>query len=64
VKNKFDIGDAITCVVPVIFRDPIQLIHMHAHLLKAGYFASAVTAPACPINAPRFRITAQTHHTK
>jgi len=58
VKNDFNIGDAVTCVIPVIYRDPIQMINMHAHLLKNGYFASAVMAPACALDAPRFRITA------
>lgn len=39
-------------------------MQIHGYLLKEGYFASAVMAPACPINAPRFRITAQSEHTK
>ena len=59
LKNGFDIGDAYTCVMPVIFKDVIQVLNMHKYILKKyGLFASTVTAPACPINAPRFRITA------
>jgi len=56
LKNNFNIGGAVTCVVPVIYRDPIQMVEMHHHLLKNGFFASAVMAPACALDAPRFRI--------
>lgn len=58
LKNNFRIDAAETCVMPVIFNDPTLVLKMHGHLLKNGYFSSAVLAPACPLNAPRFRITA------
>jgi 7-keto-8-aminopelargonate synthetase-like enzyme len=64
VKNEFNIGNAVTCVIPVIYRDPIQMINMHDHLLKHGFFASAVMAPACALDAPRFRITATATQTR
>lgn len=51
------------CVIPVIFRCMIHVLKMHAHLLKNGYFASAVCPPACPIDAPRFRICATANQT-
>jgi len=41
----------------------IQLFKMHSHLLKNGYFASAVCAPACALDAPRFRICATANQT-
>jgi 7-keto-8-aminopelargonate synthetase-like enzyme len=63
-ENNFDIGDSITCVLPVIFRDTIQTLSMHRWLLSEGYFTSLVMAPACPITAPRFRITASSNLTK
>ena len=64
MKNDFNIGNAVTCVIPVIYRDPIHMIEMHAHLLKKGFFASAVMAPACALDAPRFRITATANQNK
>lgn len=57
-ENKFNIGDTISCVIPVIFRDTVQCINIHDYLLKNGYFSAVVMAPACPVTAPRFRITA------
>ena len=57
-ENKFNIGDTISCVIPVIFRDTVQCINIHDFLLKNGYFSAVVMAPACPVTAPRFRITA------
>lgn len=57
-ENKFNIGDTISCVIPVIFRDTVQALSMHHWLLdKKGYFTALVMAPACPVTAPRFRIT-------
>jgi len=57
--NGFEIGDACTCVVPVIFKDIYKTLHMHKWLLsKHNIFSSMVMAPACPIEAPRFRICA------
>jgi len=58
VQNGFNIGHSITCVIPVTFRDTVQVINMHKYLLSNGYFSAAVMAPACPVTAPRFRITA------
>jgi len=63
-ENGFNIGDSVTCVLPVIFRDTIQTLNMHAYLLAKGYFTSLVMAPACPVTAPRFRITVSCAHTK
>ena len=57
VENGFNIGDSITCILPVIFRDTIKCLKMHELLLKRGVFTSLVMAPACPVTAPRFRIT-------
>jgi 7-keto-8-aminopelargonate synthetase-like enzyme len=55
--NGFNIGESISCVIPVIFRDAMQCIKMHRWLLNHGYFTSLVMAPACALDAPRFRIT-------
>jgi len=63
-ENNFDIGDSITCVVPVVFKDTIQTLSIHRWLLSKGYFSSLVMAPACSITAPRFRITASSSLTK
>jgi len=57
IENGFNIGDTVTCVVPVIFRDTIKCLKIHELLLKRGIFTSLVMAPACPVTAPRFRIT-------
>lgn len=57
IKNGFNIGDSVTCILPVIFRDTIKCLKMHELLLKRGVFTSLVMAPACPVTAPRFRIT-------
>lgn len=57
IENSFNIGDSITCILPVIFRDTIKCLKMHELLLKRGVFTSLVMAPACPVTAPRFRIT-------
>lgn len=54
--NGFNIGDTVTCVIPVIFRDINQVIEMHSYLLSRGFFTAAVMAPACPLETPRFRI--------
>jgi len=55
-ENGFNIEHSITNVVPVIFRDILQLIDMHYYMLQKGIFAAAVMAPACPLDAVRFRI--------
>lgn len=57
VGNGFNIGQSITCIFPVIFRDTIKCLKMHELLLNYGYFTSLVMAPACPVTEPRFRIT-------
>lgn len=57
VKNGFDIGDSVTCILPVIFKDTTKCLKMHEYFLKKGYFTALVMAPACPVTAPRFRIT-------
>ena len=62
--NNFNLGGAITCVMPVIFRDPIQMMDMHVHMLRKGLFAAAVVAPACALDAPRFRICTTYRQTK
>lgn len=54
--NGFNIGVSTTCVVPVIFPDNSQVVEMHAYMKSKGYFTSAVMAPACPVDQPRFRI--------
>ena len=56
-EHKFNIGDSETCVIPVIFNDPLQTINLHYYMKSKGFFTAAVMAPACPILAPRFRIT-------
>jgi len=64
VEKNFYIGHSITCVIPVIFRDTVQCLKIHEHLLnKKGLFSATVMAPACPVTAPRFRITAHSHMT-
>jgi len=63
VEKNFIIGDSITCVIPVTFRDTVQCLKMHKYLLDRGYFTACVMAPACPVTAPRFRITASSHMT-
>jgi 7-keto-8-aminopelargonate synthetase-like enzyme len=63
IENKFDIGHSVTCVIPVIFRDTIQCFALHEYLLEKGYFTAIVMAPACPVTAPRFRITASSSMT-
>jgi 7-keto-8-aminopelargonate synthetase-like enzyme len=57
IKNGFNIGDSVTCVLPVIFNDTIKCLKMHDYFLQRGIFTSLVMAPACPVTAPRFRIT-------
>ena len=56
-EHKFNIGNSETCVIPVIFNDPLQTINLHYFMKKKGFFTAAVMAPACPILEPRFRIT-------
>jgi len=64
-ENKFNIGESISCVIPVTFRDTVQCLKMHEYLLnQKGLFTAVVMAPACPVTAPRFRITASVHMTK
>jgi 7-keto-8-aminopelargonate synthetase-like enzyme len=63
-ENNFNIGDTISCVIPVTFKDTIQCLKMHSWLLDQGYFTAVVMAPACPVTAPRFRITASSASTK
>ena len=63
LRNKFkefnfNIGHSYTCVIPVIFRDTVQCLKMHGVLFEKGFFTATVMAPACPVTAPRFRITA------
>lgn len=62
--NGFNIGETITCVIPVIFKDMIQAMKLHRYMLVQGFFSSLVMAPACPIDAPRFRVTAIASYTK
>jgi 7-keto-8-aminopelargonate synthetase-like enzyme len=57
IKNGFDIGDSVTCILPVIFKDTTKCLKMHDYFLQKGVFTSLVMAPACPVTAPRFRIT-------
>lgn len=57
IKNGFDIGDSVTCILPVIFKDTTKCLKMHDYFLQHGVFTSLVMAPACPVTAPRFRIT-------
>jgi 8-amino-7-oxononanoate synthase len=64
VENKFNIDNTISCVIPVIFRDSVQCMNIHHYLLQHGYFSAVVMAPACPVTAPRFRITASSAMTK
>jgi 7-keto-8-aminopelargonate synthetase-like enzyme len=63
-ENNFNIGETISCVIPVTFKDTIQCLRMHSWLLEQGYFTAVVMAPACPVTAPRFRITASSASTK
>jgi 7-keto-8-aminopelargonate synthetase-like enzyme len=39
-------------------------MNIHYYLLQNGYFSAVVMAPACPVTAPRFRITASSAMTK
>jgi len=63
-EHKFNIENSVTCVIPVIFRDIQQCLKMHAWLLEHGFFTSLVMAPACAVEAPRFRITANSNQTR
>jgi 7-keto-8-aminopelargonate synthetase-like enzyme len=65
VEHGFNIGVSETCVVPVIFCDLIQVGRIHRDLMhKFGFYSAAVMAPACPLNAPRFRICPTSTDTK
>jgi len=64
VENGFNIGDTVTNVIPVIFRDIAQVLTMHGYMLDKGFFTAAVMAPACPLDAPRYRICATSSDTK
>jgi 7-keto-8-aminopelargonate synthetase-like enzyme len=64
IANGFNIGETVTNVIPVMFRDIIQVVEMHHYMLKKGCFAAAVMAPACPLDAPRYRICATSADTK
>lgn len=64
VENGFNIGETVTNVIPVMFRDIIQVIEMHHYMLQKGCFAAAVMAPACPLDSPRYRICATSADTK
>jgi 7-keto-8-aminopelargonate synthetase-like enzyme len=63
-EHNFNIDQTITCVIPVIFRDIIQANNIHCWLKQNGYFTALVTAPAVPLDGPRFRITATASLTK
>ena len=64
LEKGFKIGETVTNVIPVIFRDILQVVYMHDFMLKKGYFAAAVAAPACALDAPRYRICATSADTK
>jgi 7-keto-8-aminopelargonate synthetase-like enzyme len=64
IDNNFNIGDTVTCVIPVIFSDTSQCVNIHHFLMEQGLFSAVVMAPACPVTAPRFRITASSSLTK
>lgn len=64
IDNGFNIGDTTTNIIPVIFRDIIQLIEMHYYMTQKGVFTAAVMAPACPLDAPRYRICATSSDNK
>eukprot|EP00340_Litonotus_pictus_P002441 CAMPEP_0170518482 /NCGR_PEP_ID=MMETSP0209-20121228/4160_1 /TAXON_ID=665100 ORGANISM="Litonotus pictus, Strain P1" /NCGR_SAMPLE_ID=MMETSP0209 /ASSEMBLY_ACC=CAM_ASM_000301 /LENGTH=477 /DNA_ID=CAMNT_0010804057 /DNA_START=132 /DNA_END=1565 /DNA_ORIENTATION=+ len=64
VENGFDIERSETCVIPVVLRDVKQLMNMNYYMLSQGYFSAAVMAPACSVEAPRFRICATSSETK
>jgi len=64
VENKFNIGHSVSCVLPIIFNDPIHCVDMFDFMLKNGFFTSCVMAPACPVLEPRFRITATSSMSK
>ena len=40
------------------------MMNMHVHMLRKGLFAAAVVAPACALDAPRFRICTTSYQTK
>lgn len=63
-ENGFNIGDTVSCVIPVIFRDINQVIQMHSYMLSKGFFTAAVMAPACPLDSPRFRICSSASDSK
>jgi 7-keto-8-aminopelargonate synthetase-like enzyme len=64
-EQKFNIGDTISCVIPVIFRDAIQCLGIFNFLLKKkGLFTGVIIAPACPLTYPRFRITVSSEMTE
>lgn len=59
-SHKYVIGgDDCTSVIPVIFpNDPDRMFQICNVLLKMKWMISAVAYPACPLEAPRFRVTA------
>jgi len=62
-ENGFNIGDTISNIIPVIFRDSTQIMNIHKYMMDKGFFLSCVQAPAVPVNAPRFRICATSNMT-
>lgn len=62
--SGYNIGESITCVIPIIFKDIVQVMEMHHYMKTQGYFSAAVMAPACPLDACRFRICVTSSDTK
>ncbi|OXB70070.1 UNVERIFIED_CONTAM: hypothetical protein H355_003565 [Colinus virginianus] len=59
-KNKFQVeGLDCTTVIPVIFpHDAYRLCKVAKRMLDKGWMVAAAVFPACPMNAPRIRVTA------
>ncbi|XP_053990906.1 8-amino-7-oxononanoate synthase-like isoform X1 [Hylaeus volcanicus] len=57
-------GDKTTSVIPIIFpNDLSRVINIAGKMKEKGFMCSAVGYPACPLSAPRFRITATSCYT-
>ena len=63
-ENGFNIGHTTSVVIPVIFEELEMCFRIHHYLLSKGCYTACVMAPACPVNAPRFRITCTSSLTK
>eukprot|EP00921_Rhytidocystis_pertsovi_P010149 GHVQ01016246.1.p1 GENE.GHVQ01016246.1~~GHVQ01016246.1.p1 ORF type:complete len:723 (+),score=95.76 GHVQ01016246.1:473-2641(+) len=58
-------GDSNTTVIPIVFKDDIdRVMRIASSMLQKQWMIAAVAFPACPLRAPRFRITATAAYTE